>query len=402
MAGNGSCLLEGLGYVMSLSVCLLTRNEEKNLSRAIGSVKDVADQVIVADTGSTDRTVAVAKQLGAKVCPLAWTDDFAAGRDFALQQANADWIFWLNPDEELVPESRQPLRDCLGRADAFGFYVVVRDLVKPEQPERFSETVQLRLFRRRPELRSVGRLHPRFVPSLEETAQREGLQILPTQITLRRHGYLSQLIPAKLRWAARLLELELRDRPGQLHFLIEYGRTLLLLKDPKAHIILAKAVDQILPFQNAPTPPAPDVQRLLEYVLTVPPESSLCRLTREEARELALRWFPQSPPMLWRNAQHFFEQSEFLAAAHLLERLVQCRTTGIYDRSESFDPSILGDAVIMNLGVCYLKLCKLDRAELCFKQLLASPAFQSEAAKHLTLVRSLPPRPPGTETGNKN
>src|SRR5262249_10844530 len=222
-----------------------------------------------------------------------------------------------------------------------------------------------------------------------ELAEQEGKQVCASEIRLQRRAYLSQLTPAKLRWAARLLELELQDRPGQLHYLIEQGRTLLLLNDSRGHEVLAEAAEQILPLRSAPSSPLPEVQRLLEYVLTVSPEQSRVRLTKEEARELALRWFPHSPVILWRIAEAYFQRGDFRQAAELLERLDQCRTTGVYDRSESFDPAILGEAVVMNLGVCYIRLGELDQAERCFLRLLESKPSHDRAAQNLALIQSL-------------
>src|SRR5215470_1067380 len=98
---------------MSLSVCLLTRNQEEHLASALRSVAGVADQVLVVDTGSRDRTVAIATELGAEIHQFAWDDDFAAGRNFTLGRARGDWVLWLNADEELEAASRQPLRLCL-------------------------------------------------------------------------------------------------------------------------------------------------------------------------------------------------------------------------------------------------------------------------------------------------
>src|SRR5260370_23892343 len=141
---------------MSLSACLLTRNEENNLPRVLGSVVGLADEILVADTGSSDRTIQVASGLGAKICPVAWQDDFAAARDFAIGQASGDWILWLNPDEELLPPSVPEVRQCLTREDAFGYYLRVQDLPKADQLDSFTETAQLRLFRRHEAIRSVG------------------------------------------------------------------------------------------------------------------------------------------------------------------------------------------------------------------------------------------------------
>lgn len=345
---------------MALSVCLLTRNEERNIGRAVQSVRRFVDEVLVADTGSADCTADIAAQNGARVVQVDWQDDFAAARDFAQAQARGDWILWLNPDEEVLATSGPLLQRATRTPGVFAFAVRIQEQMHHGQPLAFTETHQIRLYQRHPQLRSIGRLHPRFVPSIEELAAQEGQQISAADIAIRHHAYLSRLTESKLRWAARLLELELRDRPGQLHYLIEYGRTLLHLKDPRAHAVLAEAVDLIIPYRYHPTPPAAEIQRLLEYLLTVPPELSQSKLNREEARELAVAWFPNSPPLVWRNAQHYFLQKEFARARTLLEQLLEFGRSGAYDRTEGFEPSIIGDAARMNLGICYLNLHLLD------------------------------------------
>jgi glycosyltransferase involved in cell wall biosynthesis len=104
-----------------LSVCLLTRDDERNIARALRSVEGVADEIVIAESGSTDRTAELARGLGARVIPFAWDDDFAAGRNVAAGEAAGDWILWLNPDEELLPDSRAVVRALTSSgADVFG------------------------------------------------------------------------------------------------------------------------------------------------------------------------------------------------------------------------------------------------------------------------------------------
>src|SRR5262245_26410617 len=162
------------GPPMDLSICLLTRNEEANLPRVLGSVAGLGAEVVVADTGSTDRTAAVAAELGAKVVSIAWDDDFSAGRNAALAAATGERILWLNPDEELSAASDLHVRLCLVRDDVFAVAVRVQALLRADQPAADAETLQVRLFRRRPEVRYVGRLHPEFAVPLEDLARREG------------------------------------------------------------------------------------------------------------------------------------------------------------------------------------------------------------------------------------
>src|SRR5262249_28835430 len=159
--------------------------------------------------------------------------------------------------------------------------------------------------------------------------------------------------PAKLRWGARLFKRELEDRPGQLYYQIEYGKILLMLQDPAGHKVLAEAAEQVRAQRESPAPPTLHVQRLLEYLVTVSPAHSRSRVSREEAWELAERWFPNSPPLLWARASQLFAANDFVGAAELLQRLVLLGETGSYDRSEAFEPSIIGETALMNLGACF-------------------------------------------------
>jgi hypothetical protein len=371
---------------MSLTVCLLTRNEESTIARAVASVRATADEILVADTASSDRTADVAARAGANVTQFAWEDDFSAGRNFLVGRATGDWILWLDAKEELTAESAGALKNATSRDDAFGHFVRIQH-VDAAGERVVAETADLRLFRRRDDLRFVGRLHPHFEPTLVEAVKREGLTVGPCDVALRHFADAGPPGEAKLRWAARLLELELRDRPGQLHYLIEHGRTLLMLKDATAHQVMAAAADQLLAARESPRPPSAKAQVLLQYLLTTDPAESRSHLSPEDARELALRWFPNSPGLLWTMAEQRFRAGEFDRAANLLERLVRLGKTGTFDRSQAFPPEIIGEQAVLNLGMCHLKLGRRAEAEACFLQLVASPAFGERAGRQLDALR---------------
>jgi tetratricopeptide (TPR) repeat protein len=108
-----------------------------------------------------------------------------------------------------------------------------------------------------------------------------------------------------------------------------------------------------------------------------------------QARLLALRWFPASPPLLWALAQRAFQAEDFQDAARLLERLVELGQTGSYDRSAAFDPVIMAEPAVLNLGQCYLRLGDLDRADSCFARLLSSPTHGEQAVRSREMVRRL-------------
>ena len=85
----------------SLAILILTCNEEDNIVSVVENAKKCTDEVVVIDSGSTDRTVELAKEHGAKVAFRAWTNDFSAQRNFALEQTDADWVLYLDADERL-------------------------------------------------------------------------------------------------------------------------------------------------------------------------------------------------------------------------------------------------------------------------------------------------------------
>lgn len=366
---------------MPLTACFITRNHEKCLPAAINAVRGLADDILVVDTGSTDDTVAVAGNLGARVLSFAWADNFSQACNFALDQAQGDWILWLNPDEEVVAASRAVIADALKAPQAFCYHLRVQQELRPEQRGYGTANFQARLFRRDPEVRFRGRLHPSFVTPLEELAARAHLAIGSLDANIRRHAYLSQPTPDKLRWAVRLLEAELRDLPGQLHYQIELGRNLLALDDPRGHEVLAEASEQVRRLTGAPEAPNTTVGSLLEYLLSVTPEQNRGGIDRSQARELAQHWFPHTPPVIWALANERFAANDFAAAAEMLTRLVHMGRTGAYDRRENFDPDIIGPAALVNLGICQLHLQNWQQAKDCFGPLLSSPVHQEKARR---------------------
>ena len=82
-----------------ISQCMIVKNEEANIERALSWGKGVVSEQIVVDTGSTDRTVEIAERMGAKIYHFEWIDDFAAAKNFAISKAKYEWIALLDADE---------------------------------------------------------------------------------------------------------------------------------------------------------------------------------------------------------------------------------------------------------------------------------------------------------------
>lgn len=109
----------------SLSVCIITRNEEHNLPRALASLAGIADEVVVVDSGSTDRTEEIARAAGAVFMRREWTG-YGDQKNFATAQARHDWIFSLDADEELASTLGSSLLEWKKRPPEHAVYEVAR------------------------------------------------------------------------------------------------------------------------------------------------------------------------------------------------------------------------------------------------------------------------------------
>lgn len=107
---------------MKISLVIITYNEEKYIKGCIESAKDIAEEVIVVDSYSKDRTVQIAKSLGAKVIEREFKG-YADQKNFALEQATGDWIISLDADERLSEELKDEIRNRLGKEDYVAYYV---------------------------------------------------------------------------------------------------------------------------------------------------------------------------------------------------------------------------------------------------------------------------------------
>ncbi len=95
---------------MKISLCMIVRDEEAVLGRCLSSAKEVADEIVIVDTGSTDGTVKIAEQFTPLLFRLPWQDDFAAARNFSFSKASGDYLLWLDADDWIAPEQLETFR----------------------------------------------------------------------------------------------------------------------------------------------------------------------------------------------------------------------------------------------------------------------------------------------------
>jgi tetratricopeptide (TPR) repeat protein len=166
-----------------LSAALIVRNEEQHLRDCLDSIRELVDEVVIVDTGSTDGTVPMAERLGATVHHYAWHDDFAAARNHCLERCTGTWILYIDADERARPLRREELTVVLSSPDLVACNVVFHARTG-HTPYR-----ELRLFRNDRRIRFRGIIHESIWPGVGRYVQEEGGTIGQAPLVLDHVGY---------------------------------------------------------------------------------------------------------------------------------------------------------------------------------------------------------------------
>jgi GT2 family glycosyltransferase len=255
----------------SVSLCMIVKNEEANLPACLKSAEGLFNEIVVVDTGSTDKTKEVSAQYGARVVDFPWQDSFAAARNESLRHASGDWIFWLDADDRLNEENRKALKRLfmtLKKVRAIGDAAPPRNgdtatpltqdlglatsppaahhspvttaqtsqalptshpligysmkcLCLPDPRSRTPTVVDhVRLFPNHPQVRWQYRVHEQILPAL----RRLGGTVRPAEVTIHHVGYQDPALrKRKQQRDLRLLQLDHADNPDDPFILFNLG-----------------------------------------------------------------------------------------------------------------------------------------------------------------------------------
>ena len=179
-----------------LSLCMIVKNEERFLRNCLESTRDVVDEIIIVDTGSTDTTIAIAREYGAKIIQHPWNDDFSEARNVSLKHATGNWALWLDADEEIAPGSGIHFRRAMENAPPKlgGFLVMFNNWLTSATRRPGSEVAvhhALRLFRLQPGVQFEGRIHEQNLRSLQELGYEYGKV---EGLTIDHFGYAGEIM----------------------------------------------------------------------------------------------------------------------------------------------------------------------------------------------------------------
>lgn len=189
---------------IKISACTIAKNEEKNIGRSIESYKDYVDEIIIVDTGSTDRTVEIAESLGAKVIHFEWINDFSAAKNCALNAATGDWILFLDADEWIKDDGASKLQTVINRAITNGFNAISLRMLNLDDDGSVTETnSSLRLFVNEPNIRYIRKIHEYL---LNSKTGKPLASMKVDDVLLNHSGYADSVSKTKINRNKELLE----------------------------------------------------------------------------------------------------------------------------------------------------------------------------------------------------
>ena len=190
----------------TLSLCMIVKNEQTNLVRCLSSIKAAVDEMIVVDTGSTDRTKELAAVFGAKVFDFDWDEDFSSARNFSLSKATGDWILVIDADETVSSRDHETIRDLILKSPGGtgGYYLTTRNYVveantagwvandgsyrDEDAGTGWYPNRKVRLFRNDPRIRFSGAVHE----LVEAAMLKAGMKIAECGVPIHHTGKLDR------------------------------------------------------------------------------------------------------------------------------------------------------------------------------------------------------------------
>ena len=358
----------------TISLCMIVRDEERVLEQALVSAQPFFDEIIVVDTGSTDRTKEIAMKYASKVVDFEWVDSFAAARNESLKHATSDWIFWMDADDTLPPGSGAEIRRAAASAPSGidGFIVPVQFV---EMDGSFGTRVDhVKLFRNKPGIQFEGRIHEQILGSL----CMDGSAVARCGALVLHSGYDNSVEgqQKKKERDFKLLELDIRDRPNHPFVMFNFGMTHFYAGDPKLAVKWLKKCVKLSKTEES--------HRRKAWVLLA---LSLAKIgKRDEAVQVlkdAYAEYPDDAEIPFQLGCLLRDQKLFDAAkSYFVEVLSKKPSTYL----SSVDVGIYNYKTLHNIGSIEHELDNFDEAKHWYKSALATAPHDIESAKSLAEI----------------
>jgi len=326
-----------------VTASLIVKNEERFLGDCLSSLKGVADETVVVDTGSTDRTREIAREAGARVHEFPWNGDFSAARNRALDLSTGEWILYIDADERVRGGSAQNLRAQLSSPAHLGYEVLLHP--RPN----FSPYLVLRLFRNYPSIRFRGVIHENMWPAVEEYRAQHGGLIGESDLVLDHEGYEDDP-ETKHDRNLPLLLAGVKENPYRVY---SWCHLASIYRDRKQTELAKEAFEKGLGVARMHPISAPD------YIMPYLGVIEIAVNNNEDADDLlaeAFGRFPDNPQLVWWKARSLLNKGEFAEAIGWFERLVVRGKNKDYDYRLSCDLRLFDQFAFEGIANCYFRL----------------------------------------------
>jgi glycosyltransferase involved in cell wall biosynthesis len=325
-----------------LTAAMIVKDEAGVLDDCLASIADAVDEVVIADTGSTDRSREIAAAHGARVIEHPWTGDFSAARNAALAEARGAWILYIDADERLRPAARDYVRESLAAAHLIAARLWLR------QKSGYTPCREYRLFRNDPRIRYRGLIHEKVLPDILRIAAQEDRQIADVDLHLDHVGYDGPQMH-KHRRNLPLLRAQLAAEPDNAYNWHHLGRVLEGLGDPAAALEAWQRSVEVVR-RLGPRRPS-DWLAYAELIRQALPGLARARSLHEEAARL----FPDNPLLDFLDGQIRLEAGDWQAARDIFARLAAIDAEGYRDQQVSFDKRLFGEYAFAGVAACCFK-----------------------------------------------
>lgn len=197
---------------MKISACVIVKNEEKNIGKWLENMQMFADELIVVDTGSSDKTKEIVAASPARLYEFPWINDFSAAKNFALSKARGEWIAFLDADEffsmESIPNIKSWIKRIHFQKRIVGIMCRLLNIDTGRNNRLIGSAVQVRLFRNEPNLKYVGAIHEALdIPKKCSVELVDDIEIYHT-------GYSESVIQKKLVRNLEMLQSKIKGQQG--------------------------------------------------------------------------------------------------------------------------------------------------------------------------------------------
>ncbi|WP_278682846.1 glycosyltransferase family 2 protein [Paraclostridium bifermentans] len=209
----------------SLSVCMIVKNEEKNIKRCLDSIESIADEIIIVDTGSNDETLNICSNYNAKVINHKWNNDFSEARNVSLEYATKDYILFLDADEEISKEDLEKLKALLSSKKlAEGYFFRLTNIINGIE---VGEYVVFRFLKNKRKYRFRGKVHEQIANCIQKHNKDKCIENI--DIKIYHYGYDPNKvnIESKYKRNMRILNTYTEEEKDAYYFYVlgnEYAR----------------------------------------------------------------------------------------------------------------------------------------------------------------------------------